>query len=330
MKTILTSSLSLLALSSTAVAEESYVAFDSYSGKVFFAKQTEQKRPIASLTKIATAKVVLDWATVSKTSLDTLILVPHSVSTVGGATSLQLKAGDALSLRDAIYAMLLSSDNAAAHTLANFVGYALNQKRGTQQDPVSTFVNEMNQLAKALKMKNTSFVNPHGLATTESQGTSTASDMGVLTLAALKNEALIFIAKQKTRKISVKKEGQNAVSINLTNTNTLLGKHGIIGLKTGYTQSAGQCLITVADKAAVVIKQADGNKRFRPRQMIVVILGSNDRFSRTETLLKSAWTSYDTWSDAGALVPTSQKGLLKLPRAFQAKPSSLQTSQPAQ
>ncbi len=318
MKTILYSS--LLTLTATAIAQESYVAFDTHSGKVFFASETEKKRPVASLTKVAAAKVVLDWAAVSKTSLDTLILVPDSVSTVTGASPLKLQAGDALTIRDAVYAMLLSSDNAAAHTLANSVGYAINQKRGKQQDPVSTFVREMNQLAKALGMKNTTFVNPHGLTNSQQNGASTATDMAILTLAALQSEAIVFMVKQKSRNISVKKSGKQAVPIKLTNTNTLLGKHGIVGLKTGHTNAAGQCLITVADRPPLVTETAGNGKRLRPRQMVIVLLGSADRFPRTETLLTSAWSSYDQWSDAGALVPASGKGLLQLPKAFRPAP----------
>ncbi len=311
---------SIIAASTTAVgilfcsanAQESYIVLDSVSGKVFFANQTETKRPVASLTKVATAKVALDWATVTKTSLGTKLVIPPTAATVDGSNPLKLQPGDSLSIRDALYASLLASDNVSAHSIANFIGFYLNQKRGANTPTIESFVREMNQLAKMLKMKNTTFVNPHGLDPAAKQGTSTATDMALLAMSAMRNDGLAFMVKQKMRKVTVTRANGKNESFTLRNTNTLLGKNGVVGLKTGTTAAAGQCLITVIDKKPLVF-EVDGKKHLRPRQLVVVILGSNDRFNRTSKLITDGWAGYLAWGNAGFQVPADGLGLLKLP-----------------
>ena len=76
---------------------------------------------------------------------------------------MKLQAGDRIMMRDALYAMMLSSDNLAALTVANHVGQQLLISRAKRGEPVREFVDEMNRLAKGLGMKHTRFANPHGL-----------------------------------------------------------------------------------------------------------------------------------------------------------------------
>lgn len=106
----------------SSVGAKAYMVVDQGSGHILFTGNANQKVPVASLTKIATAMVVLDWAEVHKQDLAAYTQVPQSALTVGGTNSLGLSPGDHVSLRDLIYAALLQSDNVAAHTLANHVG----------------------------------------------------------------------------------------------------------------------------------------------------------------------------------------------------------------
>ena len=74
-------------------------------------------------------------------------------------------------MRDAMYSMLLGSDNAAAHTLATYVGYRIQQKRGGRGVPRDLFVKEMNRLAQHLGMRSTRFANAHGMDSAREKGT---------------------------------------------------------------------------------------------------------------------------------------------------------------
>src|SRR5438045_9121501 len=84
-------------------------------------------------------------------------------------------------------------------------------------------------------------------------------------------------------------------------TNDLIGANGIDGVKTGQTARAGECLILSANRAAEVIKNGD-NATIFPRHLIVVILGSNDRFGDGERLARQRWHLYDQWAGDGRLV----------------------------
>jgi len=303
---------------STAQAAESYIVLESHSGKVLFADNSEVKRPVASLTKVATAKVALDWAAASKTDLNTAMVVPYSASAVQGANPLGLKPGDSLTVRNALYSALLGSDNIAAQTLADHVGRELLKRRQVVADPVETFVAEMNKLATSLGMARTKFRNPHGLDGKFFKGTSTASDMARLAMFVMKDDAFAFYVKQKTRNIKVTRADGSQQEFDITNTNKILGKDGIVGVKTGMTQAAGQCLMTAVARKPIVIKKPQENAEDKvllyPRQLVVVLLGSNDRFVRTEKLIKQGWAAYDKWYEAGFPVSQDGREFLKLPK----------------
>jgi len=82
---------------------ESYLVMEAHSARVFLASNPEAKRPVASLTKIATAKVVLDWAKASGSNLAAQAVVPNTALSLGGANPMGLRPGDRITLRDAIY-----------------------------------------------------------------------------------------------------------------------------------------------------------------------------------------------------------------------------------
>lgn len=287
---------------------------EAYSGKVLVASNSSVKRPVASLTKIATACVVVDWAAATNTDLaQTLLTVPQTATLLGGPNPLNLLPGDQMTLRDALYAALIASDNLAALALADHVGRALLVTRRRGGDPVAAFIAEMNKLAKAVGMASTRFVNAHGLESPRAQGFSTAADMARLSIYAMRRNAFNFIVRQPTRQIQVTDGAGVARSYLLRNSNELIGEAGILGIKTGTTTAAGPCLATCMDRDPLVRIKPDGTKGATPRRLIVIVLNSPDRFNRTRGLIQQGWAVYDPWLAAGAPVKDRRREFLTLP-----------------
>lgn len=302
------------AVSLRAQGPEAVMVVEAYSGKVLVASNSSVKRPVASLTKIATACVVVDWAAATNTDLaQTLLTVPQTATLLGGPNPLNLLPGDQMTLRDALYAALIASDNLAALALADHVGRALLATRRRGGDPVAAFIAEMNKLAKAVGMASTRFVNAHGLESPRAQGFSTAADMARLSIYAMRRNAFNFIVRQPTRQIQVTDGAGVARSYLLRNSNELIGEAGILGIKTGTTTAAGPCLATCMDRDPLVRIKPDGTKGATPRRLIVIVLNSPDRFNRTRGLIQQGWAVYDPWLAAGAPVKDRRREFLTLP-----------------
>ena len=303
MRQILLLALSLLvAITSWGIAVEpvnSYVVIDHNTGKILTQKNADQKLPVASLTKIATGCVVLDWAKATQTNLGQIIAVPPHAPAMGGANPLNLQNGDQMSLRDGLYASLMSSDNVAAETLAYHVGIDLLRRRGKRGDPMTEFIRELNALAGKLDMNKTKFVNAHGLDhNVRKRPYSTAKDMARLSRYAMDKGDFRFYVSQKSRKVAVSRSGQRR-SFGLKNTNSLVGQSRIDGVKTGQTTYSGPCLIVSSTKSNQVTKQADGSSRVQKRRVTAVVLAAQDRFRTGKLLLDWGWREYDGWNRAG-------------------------------
>ncbi|MEM6910067.1 MAG: serine hydrolase [Verrucomicrobiota bacterium] len=286
---------------SVTTAQESYVVMEHHSGKIFYESHAEKKRPVASLTKVATAMVVLDWAAATRVDLGLKIPVQPIVLQVAAVNPLGLRPGDRISLRDLLYSALLGSDNVAANALAHYVGTAIQRARGRGGDPIGTFVDEMNNLAEVLGMSDTRFGNPHGLDD-RGKGRSTAIDLAKLTVYGLKQPAFGFMVKQRERTISVERGGELS-QFRVESTNQLLGQQEIDGVKTGLTRAAGQCLIVSAPRETQALEMPDGRKLLIPGRMHVIVLGSPDRFRQSAALLAQGWAAFDAWQRAGRLTP---------------------------
>jgi len=302
-----------ISLASPLLAQEAHMVVESYSGKVLSASNSNEKRPVASLTKMATAIVAVDWATATGTDISTeMIRVPNIVTQLGTPSPVGLAPGESLTLRDALYCALLSSDNVAALTVAHHVGTRILERRGKGGDPVLAFVAEMNKLSKAILANNTKFVNVHGLENGPKPGYSTAADMARFSIHTMRRNAINFIVRQPSRQISVSGVSGNRTHT-LRNTNELIGEEGILGIKTGSTNAAGPCLATCMDRDPVVRTKQDGSKGVTPRRLIVVVLNSPDRFGRTRKLLRDGWAFYDSWLAAGAPVKDPKREILSTP-----------------
>ena len=288
---------------------KSFVVVDAQSGHILLRSNEDAKLPVASLTKVATAMVVLDWADVSKQNLAERVVLPFSIERIGGANPVGLQPGDTVSLRDLLYAALMQSDNRAAYTLSLFVGSRLADTTEAASAEIA-FIKQMNALARSLEMKRTGFVNAHGLDQ-EKGGLSTAEDMARLAQYALGHRGFLFYGSQPNRQITIERAGQPMV-LSLTNTNELLGTRmigsvetKIDGLKTGMTAKAGACVIITTERPPLA-KKIGATTEVTPRRLIVVVLGSNDRFGIATNLLAQGWNAYEAWAQQGRPIKKSQ------------------------
>ncbi len=277
-----------------ASAVESYLIVDNQTGHILASKNPDAKRQVASLTKIATGLVVLDWAKLTNADLGELVSVPASAAAAGSSNGLQ--ADDLISLRDLLYCALMASDNAAAHTIAYQIGRRL--PNADALDPVGNFVAHMNALARSLGMKHTRFLTPSGLDNVQGGlPFSTSNDLGRLVRYAYSKSGFPFYVAQKTREVHLFRAGQPA-SVWLKNTNPLLDQEGIDGVKTGRTAKAGDCIILSADRTPE--SKREGEKVFiTPKRIFVVLLGAQDRAGEGLAFMRKGWALYDQWAAAG-------------------------------
>ena len=302
-KIVLAPFLASMALGSV-FAAESHIIADGQTGHILASKAADEKLPVASLTKIATAAVVLDWIKLNKGDLSAPVQVSQAALGAGGANPIGLQAGDSMSLRDLLYCALLASDNVAATSLAEYVGSRL--PNATRLDPVGNFVSHMNALARSLGMRRTLFLSPSGFDGDEAKTYpySTAADMARLTRYAYDVPGFPFYVAQASRQVHLVRNGAD-VPFEIQNTNELLGRDGIDGVKTGRTRRAGDCLILSANRAPESRREGD-TVYVTPRRIIVVILRSPDRFGEGLSLIQQGWSVYDAWAAKGRKTPRSQ------------------------
>jgi len=293
----------------SAVAAQSYIIVDAQTGYIFEEQEPRKKLQIGSLTKIATASVVLDWAERKSGDLNQLVTIPQEAFAGTLENNIGLQPGDSITLRDLLYAALVQSDNIAAYTLAHHVGSQLGSLLpsdvSSKLTPVDTFVAQMNALAKQLKMERTRFVNPHGIDyKVKPLPFSTAQDMARLTRYAMNKASFRFYVSQRERQISFGRAGHRFNYL-LRNTNELLGKNGIDGVKTGRSARAGDCLILTSNREPEVVTQGKAVTVY-PRRLIVVLLGSTNRFGEGGGLVQRGWQLYDQWAATGRLADSKK------------------------
>lgn len=231
---------------------ESIYVFDVSSGKVLLEKKAEEIRPIASLSKLVTALVIMERADLN----DKLLISKNAVDTLGEMGN--LKIGEEMSVEGLLYAMLIESSNDAAMALAESASGGDGQ-----------FVGYMNQKAEQLGLKNTHFSDPSGLST---ENVSTAKELALIMQEVIKYPLLNQI--MKTPEIDILSlDGKH--NHHLTNSDKLLQKYPeIIAGKTGFIDEAGNCMILAI--------QPPGGKG----AIINVILDTQDRMGEMEKLIQ--------------------------------------------
>ena len=217
----------------------SAIVIDGLTNEILYEKNAYEERSMASTTKIMTSLIACESG-----KLDDVVSVTDEMVNVIG-TSLGLRAGDKISLYDLVVGMLIVSGNDAANAVAIHLG-------GSAEG----FAKMMNEKAQSIGMKNSLFVTPSGLD--EGKHHSTAYDMAVLASCAIKNEIFAQICKEKRMEVTI-----NGEKHSVYNHNKLLSfLDDCIGIKTGYTDKAGRCLVSAVNrngKIMICVTMNDGN-----------------------------------------------------------------------
>lgn len=208
------------------------ILIDASSGRVLYGKNVHRHLPPASITKIMTALLVIE-----KGSLDQKVKISsHAAGTP--ESSIWLEAGEKLTREQLLYALMLNSANDAAVALSESVS-------GSEKN----FIKLMNQRAQQLGMKDSHFVNPHGLHSSDHY--TSAYDLALLTRKAMSNRTFSRVVSTKTHHIPWASKDYDRL---LINHNRLLWKYKYaVGVKTGYTKEAGDCLVGAAQKGSLVL-----------------------------------------------------------------------------
>ncbi|MBL9113503.1 MAG: D-alanyl-D-alanine carboxypeptidase [Verrucomicrobiaceae bacterium] len=277
---------------------QSIIVVDTYNKKIHVGGNISQKRAVGGIAKIATAMVALDWADASKVSLNVLATVPTYAEQIAGERVHDLRTGDRVTLRDLLYATMMSSDNVAAITLGHFVGGDLLRRKQVGGDPLQEFVTQMNALAAREGCRNTMFVTPHGYENSRPTPYSTAADIARIGIYAASRAPFHFYTNQQSRRITIYR-GEARVPITVNNTNGLLGNSRIDGMKVASTPASGGCAVITADKPATLIPQPDGSNIVFRHRLVVVVLGSGSPQQQALGALQQGWGAYDQWLNAG-------------------------------
>jgi D-alanyl-D-alanine carboxypeptidase len=229
---------------------------DMGTNKILWEKEANVHRPMASTTKIMTALVVLDHLKLS----DIVKISSEAIASEGD--SMSLYSGEEIKVEDLLYGLLLSSSNDAAVSLAEHIS-------GT----VSEFAKLINKKVEYLGLRETSFHNPAGFDAPSNY--TTAKELAFLTSYALKNPIFSQIVKTENFQFT----SISGISHQLVNSNKLLMYDDrVVGVKTGFTDKAGDCVVISAI--------------YKGHQIIIVLLDSPDRFTESQKLIDWTFSAY--------------------------------------
>lgn len=232
--------------------------FDRNSKRILYEKNGLKQVPMASTTKIMTAIVVLE-----NSELNDVVTISKKAAGTGGSR-LGLRTNDKITVHDLLYGLMLKSGNDAAVALAEHVGGGIEE-----------FADMMNKKAKELGLINSHFITPHGLD--KEKHYTTAYELACMADYALKIPKFKEIVSSKNYNITI-----NARSNLIGNTNELLGNlNGVYGVKTGFTNEAGRCLVTACKREDLDI--------------ITVVLGADTKKYRTSDSIKLIEYAYKNY-----------------------------------
>lgn len=285
----------VLALSAT-----NCVVMDLNSGRVLYNLNGDEARLIASITKIMTCLIAINYS-----DLDKIVIVDEDILKAYGS-SVYLSVGEEIKLIDLLYGLMLRSGNDAAVAIANAVAGSM-----------ENFVYLMNEYASTIGMKNTHFVNSHGLDNNGVGNKSSAYDMALLTKVAMQNDTFRNIFGSRNYKAS-----SNLKDYVWAGKNKLFSMYEYTtGGKTGYTMAAHKTLVTTAskdNKNLVVVTLNDSNdfvdhknlyeKYFKEYEAVLTLDKNNfkvenNQYKNTELYIKNEYY---------ALVKENEKNDLKV------------------
>lgn len=256
------------------INSRAYVVIDRNSNQVLVGKNENQKRKMASTTKIMTATIIIE-----NCNLSDVVEISKKTANTGGSR-LGLKYQDKISVKDLLYGLMLCSGNDCAVALAEYCAGS-----------VEAFAEKMNQKAIELNLSNSHFVTPHGLDSDKHY--TTAYELALLTNYALQNKTFAQIVNTTNYTVTINGYGKS-----IHNTNELLGSlDGVYGVKTGFTNGANRCLVTSCKRNNMdiicVVLGAD-TKNFRTKDSIKLIEYCYKNFEVID-LEEIVNTSFNEW-----------------------------------
>lgn len=243
--------LSATVFASPSLSAQSAILLDGTTGRILYEQHADDRAQVASTTKIMTGLLVAE-----ECDLEARVSIPKEATGIEGS-SLYLKPGEVLTVEALLYGLMLHSGNDAAVALAMYCSGS-----------VAAFAEKMNRRAEELGLTNTNYVNPHGLD--EKNHYSTARDLAKLAAAAMENEIFHKVVSTKQAVFGER---------TFTNHNKLLWRYeGAVGVKTGYTMSAGRILVSAAERNG--------------RQLIAVTIRDRNDWADHAKLLDHGFSAY--------------------------------------
>ncbi len=253
--------LKVIALSEEEITAPSAILMETKTGKILYEKNSHEKRPCASITKIMTLLLVMEALDLGKISLSDIVTCSSHAESMGGS-DIWLKEGENMNVDDLIKATAVASANDAAVALAEYI-------EGSESD----FVDKMNKKAQFLNMNDTFFKNCNGLD--EEGHFSSTYDIALMSKELVKHKNIF---NYTSIWIDNLREGKTQI----VNTNKLLKNYkGITGLKTGTTSQAGSCISATAQRDNL--------------ELVAVILGAKttkERFSEASKILDYGFANF--------------------------------------
>jgi D-alanyl-D-alanine carboxypeptidase (penicillin-binding protein 5/6) len=245
----------LLSVTSALADYRGALVMDAATGAILHEENADAVSPPASVAKLMTFLVVHDALAAGRVRLDTPITATPADQSMGG-TQVNLAAGETFPVEELLYALMVESANDAAHALTQILGDR------------ATFVAAMNARAQALGMRNTRFTSPHGLPPSsrkiEDGDLTSPRDLALLARELVSRTDVARYSSVRVRPFGT---GFRAEPLPMRNHNKLLTSvDGCDGLKTGFTRSAGFCLVATAQRG--------------PKRVIVAVMGSPDAKTR--------------------------------------------------
>ena len=224
------------------------LVMDMQSGQILYAKDVDKQMYPASTTKILTCIIAME-----KSDPQELVKVSHRAAGVEGS-AIGLQVDEQLKMEDLLFALMLNSANDAAVAIAEHMAGS-----------VEEFAVLMNEKAREVGALNSNFVNPNGLPDTEHY--TTAGDLALIGRYAMQNKEFRSLVTTVNREIERGVPEEMKPQTWLWNTNQLLNRYtGALGVKTGYTVQAGQCLVAAAGREGremlAVVMKCDGNSHY--------------------------------------------------------------------
>lgn len=244
-------------LIASASSAKAMCVMERTSKRVLYSKNSNTKLPMASTTKIMTAITAIE----NCDDLDKIFEISPKAVGISG-TSLYLRNGEKMSTRDLLYGLMLISGNDASVAIGEYVGGSTKK-----------FIALMNNTALKIGAKNSHFDNTHGLDSPNHY--TTAEDLALITSYALENDTFKDIVSTKNTKIT-NSDGKTRY---LKNKNKLLNSlEGCCGVKTGFTDDAGRCLVSACERDNMML--------------VCVVLNCGPMFEESRTLIENGFNEY--------------------------------------